>query len=47
MTIRKFILAVMTGLFLVSTAAMAADDHKCKKGEKWDADKKACVAEKK
>ncbi len=47
MTIRKLMLALMTGLFLVSTAAMAADTHKCKKGEKWDDAKKACVAEKK
>ncbi len=46
MTIRKLILALMTGLFLVSTGAMAADKHKCKKGEKWDAEKKACVATK-
>ncbi|HTT07304.1 MAG TPA: hypothetical protein VMH34_00710 [Gammaproteobacteria bacterium] len=47
MTIRKFILAIMTGLFLVSTGAMAADTHKCKKGKVWDADKKHCVVEKK
>jgi hypothetical protein len=47
MIIRKFILAIVTGLFLVSTAVMAADTHKCKKGKVWDADKKACMAEKK
>lgn len=46
MTIRKFILAIMTGLFLVSTAAMAAPKHKCKKDETWDEKTSACVAKK-
>ena len=42
--VKKVIAAVLTGLFLVSTGAMAA--QKCPKGEKYDEVTKSCVKEK-
>ena len=36
-----------TGLLLASLGASAADTHKCKKGETWDAGAKKCMVVKK
>ena len=36
-----------TGLLLASLGASAADAHKCKKGESWDAGAKKCAVVKK
>ena len=44
----KTMLATATaGLLVASLGASAAETHKCKKGEKWDATAKACVVVKK
>ena len=42
---KKIIVEILAALYLVSFGALAADDHKCKAGEKWDATKKECVKE--
>ena len=40
----KKALAVLLAIaYLASFGAFAADEHKCKAGEKWDATKKECV----
>lgn len=39
-------LAAAATVLLTSLGASAATHHKCKKGEKWDAPTKACVAKK-
>ncbi|MBI2802847.1 MAG: hypothetical protein HYX63_21675 [Gammaproteobacteria bacterium] len=42
-TIRKAGIAALSIMFLVSTGAMAATKHKCKKGQHWDVTAKMCV----
>lgn len=43
---KKAVAAVIASLYLVSLGALAADEHKCKPGEKYDTTKKECVKEK-
>jgi len=44
---KKIVALLLTTVYLASFGAMAADEHKCKAGEKWDATKKECVKEEK
>jgi len=39
----KIIAAVLASLYLLSFGAQAADEHKCKAGEKYDTVKHECV----
>ena len=40
---KKIVTAVLASLYLISFGAMAADEHKCKPGEKYDTTKMECV----
>ena len=44
---KKIITAIIASLCLVSLGALAADTHKCPKGEKWDKDQQKCVVKEK
>ena len=43
MNMKKLIAVILTGMFLVSSGAFAADKHTCKKGKHYDEAKKHCV----
>ena len=44
---KKVIAVLLATAYLASFAAFAADEHKCKAGEKWDTKTEKCVKEEK
>ena len=40
---KKLVSILLATVYLASFGAMAADDHKCKAGEKWDSKTEKCV----
>ena len=42
---KKLLAVLLATAYLASVAAFAADEHKCKEGEKWDAKTSKCVKE--
>lgn len=43
---KKIITAIITVMYLASFGAMAAEKHKCPKGQKWDPKQSQCVDKK-